>query len=52
MGEQQLHAVFGTGQVGSALAAHLTGTGDAVRTASRSRMPTTTTGTASSNTAR
>jgi nucleoside-diphosphate-sugar epimerase len=37
MGEEQLHVVFGTGQVGSALAAHLTGMGLAVRTVSRDR---------------
>jgi nucleoside-diphosphate-sugar epimerase len=37
MGEEQLHVVFGTGQVGSALAAHLTGIGLAVRTVSRDR---------------
>jgi nucleoside-diphosphate-sugar epimerase len=39
MGEEQLHVVFGTGQVGSALAAHLTGMGLAVRTVSRDRPP-------------
>jgi nucleoside-diphosphate-sugar epimerase len=37
MGEDRLHVVFGTGQVGSALAAHLTGLGLAVRTVSRDR---------------
>jgi len=37
MGEEQLHVVFGAGQVGSALAAHLTGMGLAVRTVSRDR---------------
>ena len=37
MGEDRLHVVFGTGQVGSALAAHLTGLGIAVRTVSRAR---------------
>jgi nucleoside-diphosphate-sugar epimerase len=37
MGEAQLHVVFGTGQVGRALAAHLTGMGLAVRTVSRDR---------------
>ena len=37
MSEEQLHVVFGTGQVGSALAAHLTGMGLAVRTVSRDR---------------
>ncbi len=37
MGEEQLHVVFGTGQVGSALAARLTGMGLAVRTVSRDR---------------
>jgi nucleoside-diphosphate-sugar epimerase len=35
--EDLLHVVFGTGQVGSALAAHLTGLGLAVRTVSRHR---------------
>ena len=39
MGEDRLHVVFGTGQVGSALAAHLTGLGLAVRTVSRDRPP-------------
>jgi nucleoside-diphosphate-sugar epimerase len=37
MGEERLHVVFGTGQVGSALAAHLGGMGIAVRTVSRNR---------------
>ena len=37
MGEDRLHVVFGTGQVGSALAAHLTGLGLAVRAVSRDR---------------
>jgi nucleoside-diphosphate-sugar epimerase len=37
MSEDRLHVVFGSGQVGSALAAHLTGTGLAVRTVSRKR---------------
>jgi nucleoside-diphosphate-sugar epimerase len=37
MGVDRLHVVFGTGQVGSALAAHLTGLGLAVRTVSRDR---------------
>ena len=37
MGGGQLHVVFGTGQVGSALAVHLTGLGLAVRTVSRGR---------------
>ena len=37
MPEDRLHVVFGTGQVGSALAAHLTGMGVAVRTVSRDR---------------
>jgi nucleoside-diphosphate-sugar epimerase len=37
MDEEQLHVVFGTGQVGNALAAHLTGMGLAVRTVSRDR---------------
>jgi nucleoside-diphosphate-sugar epimerase len=37
MGEDRLHVVFGTGQVGSALAAHLAGLGVAVRAVSRSR---------------
>jgi nucleoside-diphosphate-sugar epimerase len=37
MGEDRLHVVFGTGQVGSALAAHLAGLGAAVRAVSRSR---------------
>ena len=37
MGEDRLHVVFGTGQVGSALVAHLAGLGLAVRAVSRSR---------------
>ena len=37
MGEDRLHVVFGTGQVGSALAAHLAGLGMAVRAVSRRR---------------
>jgi len=37
MGDDRLHVVFGTGQVGSALAAHLAGLGLAVRAVSRSR---------------
>jgi nucleoside-diphosphate-sugar epimerase len=40
MGVDRLHVVFGTGQVGSALAAHLAGMGAAVRTVSRSRPAT------------
>jgi nucleoside-diphosphate-sugar epimerase len=40
MGEDRLHVVFGTGQVGSALAAHLAGSGLAVRTVSRHRPAT------------
>ena len=46
-GEEQLHVVFGTGQVGTALAAHLTGMGLAVRTChgtGRARWPTVRTG--------
>jgi nucleoside-diphosphate-sugar epimerase len=39
MGEDRLHVVFGTGQVGSALAAHLAGQGIAVRAVSRHRPP-------------
>ena len=39
MGEDRLHVVFGTGQVGSALAAHLTRLGIAVRAVSRHRPP-------------
>jgi nucleoside-diphosphate-sugar epimerase len=39
MGEDRLHVVFGTGQVGSALTAHLAGLGMAVRVVSRSRPP-------------
>jgi nucleoside-diphosphate-sugar epimerase len=37
MGEEQLHVVFGTGQVGSALAAHLGRAGVPVRMVSRNR---------------
>ena len=37
MGENPLHVVFGSGQVGSALAAHLAGQGLAVRVVSRHR---------------
>ena len=37
MTEAELHVVFGTGQVGSALATHLTGLGLAVRAVSRHR---------------
>ena len=37
MGEDRLHVVFGTGQVGSALTAHLAGQGIAVRAVSRNR---------------
>ena len=40
MGEDRLHVVFGTGQVGSALAAHLADSGLAVRTVSRHRPAT------------
>jgi uncharacterized protein YbjT (DUF2867 family) len=40
MGEARLHVVFGTGQVGSALAAHLAGLGMAVRAVSRHRPAT------------
>ena len=39
MDEARLHVVFGTGQVGSALAAHLAGLGIAVRAVSRHRAP-------------
>ena len=39
MGEDRLHVVFGTGQVGSALAAHLAGLGIAVRAVSRHQPP-------------
>jgi hypothetical protein len=35
--DDRLHIVFGTGQVGSALAAHLAGMGHAVRAVSRHR---------------
>jgi len=37
MAEDRLHVVFGTGQVGSALVAHLAGQGAAVRAVSRHR---------------
>jgi nucleoside-diphosphate-sugar epimerase len=37
MSEDRVHVVFGTGQVGSALAAHLTGLGLEVRAVSRNR---------------
>ena len=40
MGEDRLHVVFGTGQVEDALAAHLAGSGLAVRTVSRRRPAT------------
>ena len=39
MAEGQLHVVFGTGQVGSALAAHLASLGMSVRAVSRHRPP-------------
>jgi nucleoside-diphosphate-sugar epimerase len=39
MGEDRLHVVFGTGQVGNTLAAHLAGLGIAVRAVSRHRPP-------------
>jgi nucleoside-diphosphate-sugar epimerase len=39
MGENRLHVVFGTGQVGNALAAHLAGLGNTVRAVSRHRPP-------------
>jgi nucleoside-diphosphate-sugar epimerase len=39
MAEERLHVVFGTGQVGSALVAHLAGLGVAVRAVSRNRPP-------------
>ena len=39
MSDDRLHIVFGTGQVGIALAAHLTGLGIAVRAVSRHRPP-------------
>ena len=45
MGEDRLHVVFGTGQVGSALAAHLAGLGIAVRAVSRHRPPALAAGT-------
>jgi uncharacterized protein YbjT (DUF2867 family) len=37
MADNRLHVVFGTGQVGTALAAHLTGLGIPVRAVSRNR---------------
>jgi len=37
MGEERLHVVFGTGQVGSALIAHLASLDVAVRAVSRDR---------------
>ena len=40
MDEDRLHVVFGTGQVGSALAAHLARQGIAVRAVSRNRFIT------------
>jgi nucleoside-diphosphate-sugar epimerase len=39
MSEDRLHVVFGTGQVGSALVAHLAGLGVAVRAVSRNQQP-------------
>ena len=45
MSEDQLHVIFGTGQVGSALAAHLAGPGIAVRAVSRHRPPVLAAGT-------
>src|SRR6478609_838845 len=39
MGENRLDVVFGTGQVGCALAAHLAGMGNPVRAVSRHRPP-------------
>ena len=39
MGEARLHVIFGIGQVGSALAAHLAGLGLVVRAVSRHRPP-------------
>jgi predicted dinucleotide-binding enzyme len=39
MGEDRLHVVFGAGQVGNALAAHLAGQGMAVRAVSRHQPP-------------
>jgi len=39
MDEDRLHVVFGTGQVGSALAVHLASLGMAVRAVSRHRPP-------------
>ena len=45
MGADRLHVVFGTGQVGNALAAHLAGPGIAVRAVSRHRPPALAAGT-------
>ncbi len=45
MGEDRLHVVFGTGQVGNALTAHLAGLGMAVRAVSRHRPPALAAGT-------
>ena len=45
MGEHGLHVVFGTGQVGSTLTAHLAGLGIAVRAVSRHRPPALAAGT-------
>jgi nucleoside-diphosphate-sugar epimerase len=45
MGEDRLHVVFGTGQVGNALTAHLAGLGIAVRAVSRHRPPALAAGT-------
>ena len=45
MGEDGLHVVFGTGQVGSTLTAHLAGLGIAVRAVSRHRPPALAAGT-------
>ena len=45
MGEDRLHVVFGTGQVGSTLTAHLAGLGIAVRAVSRHRPPALAAGT-------
>jgi hypothetical protein len=39
MDKGRLHVVFGTGQVGSALAAHLAGLGVAVRAAMTAELP-------------
>ena len=45
MGEDRLHVVFGTGQVGNTLTAHLAGLGIAVRAVSRHRPPALAAGT-------